>query len=206
MRDYGVDLCYTPMLLAKEFVRSENARRSDFTSAAGDGPLVVQFAALDPEDFARAAEMVAPYCDGVNLNCGCPQSWAVAEGVGAAMMRTPELVRAMVVRAKARCGAAFCVSVKIRVHADIAETVRFVRTLEGSGVDYITVHGRTRKTRSSEPVDLDAIRTVRAACPGVPVVANGDCWTRADALRIWKATGVDGERRYPRGACARLGD
>ena len=38
-----------------------------------DRPLVVQFAASNVEDFGMAAEMVAPYADAVDLNCGCPQ-------------------------------------------------------------------------------------------------------------------------------------
>ena len=38
-----------------------------------DRPLVVQFAASNVDDFGMAAEMVAPYADAVDLNCGCPQ-------------------------------------------------------------------------------------------------------------------------------------
>jgi tRNA-dihydrouridine synthase 4 len=134
MRDYKVDLCYTPMILAKEFVRSNFARNSDFTTYGtpststipADTPLIVQFGASNALDFARAAEMVAPYCDGVNLNCGCPQSWAISEGVGCALMRKPELVAEMVREAKKRTGNGFCVSVKMRIHADLEETKRYV--------------------------------------------------------------------------------
>ena len=39
----------------------------------GDRPLVVQFAASNARDFADAAKLVAPFADGVDLNCGCPQ-------------------------------------------------------------------------------------------------------------------------------------
>ena len=42
---------------------------------AGDRPLVVQFAASNARDFADAAELVAPFADGVDLNCGCPQRY-----------------------------------------------------------------------------------------------------------------------------------
>lgn len=69
--------------------------------------------------------MVAPYCDGVNLNCGCPQSWAISEGVGCALMRKPELVAEMVREAKKRTGNGFSVSVKMRIHADLEETKRY---------------------------------------------------------------------------------
>lgn len=91
----------------------------DFTTDFGDRPLIVQFGAHTAIDFAKAAEMVQPYCDGVDLNCGCPQSWAIQEGIGCGLMRKPELVRDMVLAVKERCGKDFCVSVKIRIHNDL---------------------------------------------------------------------------------------
>ena len=108
------------------------------------------------------------------------------------MMGKPEVVAEMVREAKRRCGEGFCVSVKIRVHRDVEETVRWVKIVEGSGVDYITCHGRMKSTRSSEPVDLLKIRRVKEAA-SVPVFANGDVYALADVKRIVDATGVDGK-------------
>lgn len=71
------------------------------------------------------------------------------------------------------------------------ETIRFVKKVEAAGVDYITVHGRTRSQRSSIPPNFDAIRAVKLAA-SVPVLANGDVFTLRDAQRIASYTGVDG--------------
>ena len=72
--------------------------------------------------------------NGVDLNCGCPQSWACAETLGAALMNQRELVKDMVVETRSameREGWAVgkdkdinnpkgrSVSVKIRVHDDL---------------------------------------------------------------------------------------
>ena len=122
VRDYAVDLTFTPMLVAKEFTRSHAARYTDFSTNAHDRPLIVQFAAKDAVTLARAAEMVYPYVDGVDLNCGCPQTWACQEGIGAGLMKNPEAVRDMVRGVKARLGNEFCVSTKIRIHADLRYT------------------------------------------------------------------------------------
>ncbi|XP_014663869.1 PREDICTED: tRNA-dihydrouridine(20a/20b) synthase [NAD(P)+]-like isoform X3 [Priapulus caudatus] len=77
VRKYGVDLAFTPMIISDSFVRSIKARDSDFTTNSGDRPLIVQFAAHNAKDLADATEIVAPYADGVDVNCGCPQKQTV---------------------------------------------------------------------------------------------------------------------------------
>lgn len=78
--------------------------------------------------------LVAPWAAGVDLNCGCPQGWACAETLGAALMNKRELVRDMVVETRQRLAddgwavgkdkdmdspKGRSVSVKIRVHDDL---------------------------------------------------------------------------------------
>lgn len=111
-------------------------KKTDFTiSTQGpQPPTIVQFGANVPQELARAASLVAPYVGGVDLNCGCPQSWACAETLGAALMDERALVRDLVLAARARLrdegwavgkerdvddSKGRSVSVKIRVHKDL---------------------------------------------------------------------------------------
>ncbi|TRY87875.1 hypothetical protein DNTS_006226 [Danionella cerebrum] len=73
VRKYDCDVCFTPMIIAADFMRSAKARDSEFTTNKIDRPLVVQFAAKDAQTLADAACEVSPFSDGVDLNCGCPQ-------------------------------------------------------------------------------------------------------------------------------------
>merc|ERR1739848_63938 len=123
VRKYNCDIAYTPMIISESFVESEKARNVDLTTKVGDRPLIVQFAASNGKDFADATEMVAPYSDGVGLNCGCPQRWAMAEGYGAHLIKKPELVYDMILQAKQRVPTSYPVSVKIRIHDDLQDTV-----------------------------------------------------------------------------------
>ncbi|KAJ1565383.1 hypothetical protein HK096_003110, partial [Nowakowskiella sp. JEL0078] len=200
IRGYGVDLAYTPMILADVFKHSQISRETDLTTNPKDDPVIVQFGAPTAKDFADAAELVAPFANGVDLNCGCPQRWALSEGIGASLMENPELVRDMVRQAKARTSAVqmvggftnnFPISIKIRVHPDLKKTVEFVKRAESVGVDWITVHGRTKKQKNSEPVNLDAIKIAKESVD-VPVFANGDIFTLDDAKNCVENTNVDG--------------
>lgn len=187
-------------MLAHEFIRSHFARDSDFTTSleerepTSDGrqhALIAQFASSDPEEFARAAELIAPWVDGVDLNCGCPQSWAIKEGIGCSLMTSPDLVASMVRAAKLRLGSSKSISCKIRIAKDLEESKRWIEVVEAAGVDYITIHGRTRSQRSSTPPNYEAIRILKAHA-SVPVFANGDVYSLDDANKIVNITGVAG--------------
>lgn len=82
------------------------------------GALIAQFASPNGASLADAAELISPYIDGLDLNCGCPQKWAYNEGIGCALLRKPELVRDMVRCVKDRMGWQWPVSVKIRIDPD----------------------------------------------------------------------------------------
>ena len=123
-------------------------------------------------------------------NCGCPQRWAIGEGIGAHMMTQPELVRDMVRQTKNRARDIPC-SIKIRIHKDLRETVEFVQRAQSAGVDFITVHGRTRWQKCTVPVDVEAIRLISEST-NVPVIANGGVFSLAEADDLVQKTGVMG--------------
>ena len=168
----------------------------DFTLSPTAPPTITQFGASSSFELARATTLVAPFVNGIDINCGCPQSWACAENLGAALMQKPDLVVSMVKAAKETLRDAGyedqkTVSVKIRIHKDLRRTVDFVRAVEEAGVDFVTVHGRQRATRSSQPVDLGAIKLLKEHAT-VPMIANGDVFSLSDALATAQETGVDG--------------
>ncbi|XP_033832415.1 tRNA-dihydrouridine(20a/20b) synthase [NAD(P)+]-like isoform X2 [Periophthalmus magnuspinnatus] len=193
VRKYKCDICFTPMIVAADFMRSEKARDSEFTTSKGDRPLIVQFAANDAQTLADAACVVAPFSDGVDLNCGCPQRWAMSSGYGACLINQPELVKDMVRTVRNQVDKPnYSVSIKIRIHNDIKKTVDLCQKAESAGVSWITVHGRTAQERH-QPVHYDAIKTIKDSV-SIPVIANGDIKYLRDVEATHKLTGVDGTK------------
>ncbi|KAM6213011.1 tRNA-dihydrouridine(20a/20b) synthase [NAD(P)+]-like isoform 2-T3 [Sarcoramphus papa] len=163
VRKYSCDLCYTPMIVAADFVRSAKARDSEFTTNK----------------------------DGIDLNCGCPQRWAMSEGYGACLINKPELVRDMVRHVRNQIdNPRFSVSIKIRIHEDLKRTVDLCQKAEATGVSWITVHGRSVEERH-QPVHYDAIKIIKQSM-SIPIVANGDIKTLKDAENVHHLTGADG--------------
>lgn len=103
-------------------------------------------------------------------------------------MQRPELLADIVRQAQART--ATPVSVKIRITSNDRQTVDVVQRAERAGAAWVTVHGRTHAERTS-PVHHDKIRLVKESV-SIPVVANGDINSLADAETVRELTGVDG--------------
>ncbi|XP_049433008.1 B-cell receptor-associated protein 29-like isoform X2 [Epinephelus fuscoguttatus] len=193
VRKYNCDICFTPMIVAADFMRSIKARDSEFTTNESDRPLIVQFAAHDAQTLADAACVVAPFSDGVDLNCGCPQRWAMSAGYGACLINKPELVKDMVRHVRNQVdNPNYTASIKIRIHKDLRRTVDLCQKAESAGVSWITVHGRTAEERH-QPVHYDAIKTIKDSV-SIPVIANGDIKYLRDVESTHQLTGVDGRR------------
>ncbi|XP_039265097.2 tRNA-dihydrouridine(20a/20b) synthase [NAD(P)+]-like [Styela clava] len=191
VRKYGCDLAYTPMIISNSFAQSKQCRDNEFQPHELDRPLVVQFAASNAKDFADATEIVFPDVDGVGLNCGCPQRWAMAEGYGAKLIKNPELVRDIIKTTRNRIPSNdFSISVKIRILETEEGTVDMCRQFESAGASYIAVHGRTTKERN-QPPHYDIIKSIKDSVD-IPVVANGGIKTPHDIERIHEITGVNG--------------
>ena len=200
VHSYGADLTFTPMILSREFNRSPIARSSDLTLSARGGPqqqppTIVQFGANDATEFARSASLVAPWVNGVDLNCGCPQSWACAESLGAKLIERREVVLSLVRQCRARLregGFAVelenskddgrrgkSVSIKIRIHRDLRDTVDFLDAVIGHpqarNIDFLTIHPRMRWTRSSTPINVEALQFLVEKYGSVlPIMVSGD--------------------------------
>lgn len=156
-----------------------------------DQPVVIQFAARNAFEFANAAELAAPYVDGIDLNCGCPQRWALQEGIGAKLMHVdPEHLKDMIRQARGRT-VDTPVSVKIRIYEDRRRTVELARQLEASGASWVTVHGRRKDQKPSEAIDPESIKLVKETL-NIPVIANGNVFTRQEAEDLHNLTGADG--------------
>ncbi|XP_053679152.1 tRNA-dihydrouridine(20a/20b) synthase [NAD(P)+]-like [Anopheles nili] len=193
VRSYGTDLAFTSMIMADSFCRSEKARLNEFTTNKDDTPLIAQFAANNVVDFLSATEMIFPYVDGVDLNCGCPQRWAMAEGYGSAMLKTPELMADLLGTVRRNMPSSFSVSVKVRLlsNSQLKETIDMCRKLEATGITFLTVHGRTAAEKTNVPVHNDALREIKQSIT-VPMVANGDIFTLQDADHMHAETLCDG--------------
>ena len=86
-------------------------------------------------------------------------------------------------------------SAKIRLLKDNRSTVDFVRSLVQAGANAIAIHAREVGDESTQPAKWDRLEEVVKILKGtesVPIIINGDLYTRDDMVRMRLRTGADG--------------
>lgn len=162
-----------------------------------EGPKhIFQIGTSDPGRAVAAARLVAPDVAGIDVNAGCPKPFSTHDGMGAALLRTPEKLVAILEALVASIVPEFQigVSVKIRILETPAETEALVRRLVATGITALTVHCRTTPMRPRERAIRGQLRMVADICheAGVACLMNGDVEDRDSSVKLIEEYGVDG--------------
>lgn len=172
-------------------------------------PLVLQIAATSKEDARDAVKLAEKYdYDEINLNVGCPSDRVSGNMMGAYLMAYPEIVAEMVIEMKKVTDKP--ISVKNRIGIDgngvlpdnyypklldkYEDMLRFVDTVEESGVNKFIIHARIavlmgldpKQNRSIPPLRYDEVYRLKKDKPHLHIEINGGIKTRKDVFEHLK--------------------
>lgn len=160
---------------------------------SNDRPLFVQFCANKPDELLEAAEYVAPYCDAVDLNLGCPQGIAKSGHYGAFLQEDWDAINTMISRLHDDLSVP--VTAKMRILETRERTLEYAKMILSAGASILTVHGRRREQKGHNmgTADWSMIRYLRDNLPPETVLfANGNILNFSDIQTCLDATGADG--------------
>ncbi|KAK0748195.1 hypothetical protein B0T21DRAFT_389124 [Apiosordaria backusii] len=161
-----------------------------------EGKLVFQIGTSDPDRALAAARLVAADVSGIDVNAGCPKPFSTSGGMGAALLKTPDKLVAILENLTRHIIPEFQigVSVKIRLLETPTQTEALVRRLVKTGITGLTIHCRTTPMRPRERAIRGQLRMIGYICreAGVACVVNGDVADRADGYRLMNEFKVDG--------------
>lgn len=187
---FGAGLTVTEMVASGELVRNMRESRQRL-KGTGARPHMVQLAGRDARWMAEAARIAeGEGADIVDINMGCPAKKVIGGYSGAALMREPDLALSLVEATVAAVSVPVTVKMRLCWDENTLNAPAIARRCEDAGVRMITVHGRTRMQFYQGRADWDAIAAVRAAI-SLPLVANGDVASAADAEDILIRSGAD---------------
>ncbi|XP_054809434.1 uncharacterized protein LOC129311270 isoform X2 [Prosopis cineraria] len=200
---YGADITYGEEIIDHKLVKCERRLNeligsTDFvekgtqsvvfrTCNEEKNRVVCQLGTSDAVRALTAAQLVCDDVAAIDINMGCPKSFSVSGGMGAALLTKPEVIHDILTTLKRNLS--IPVTCKIRLLKSSNDTVELARRIEKTGVSALAVHGRRVPDRPRDPAKWSEIADVVSAL-SIPVIANGDVFEYNDFQRIKSATGA----------------
>lgn len=194
----GIDHCVTEFIRVNQqlyppsvFHRYCPELRTEGRTQSGT-PVHVQLLGSDPacmaENAAQAVELGAPAID---LNFGCPAKTVNRSQGGAVLLQYPEVLNQVATAVRQAVPPHIPVSAKMRLgYLDKSLAFENAAALETAGIQWLTIHARTRTEGYKPPAYWKWIARIRRVV-ALPVLANGEIWTPQHAAQCQQESGSD---------------
>jgi len=190
-RRMGAALVATEVFKARELIRRIPATFHYISYKPDEHPIVAQMLSCDPDEAGDAAAMLCEMgYDLVDLNMGCPKRRVMSDGMGGALMESPELAERIVAKMCRRSSAPVTVKMRAGRRKGSITAIETAKRCEAAGAAAVCLHPRFAEGASSLRPDWNLIAGVKRAV-SIPVVGNGGIRTPADAMRMFDETGCD---------------
>ena len=187
----GAGLVVSEMVTSEPHLRNSRKTRLRMDHQGEAEPISVQIAGTEPEKMADAARFNVDHgAQIIDINMGCPAKKVCNVAAGSALMkdekRVAEILKAVVDAVD------IPVTLKMRTGWDHnnRNAALIARIAEDSGIQMLTMHGRTRVDAYKGHAEYDTIAEVKQQI-NIPLVANGDINSAEKARQVMEYTGAD---------------
>lgn len=192
VKNFGVDYTVSEMISSNALAYNSEKTKKMIIKSPNEDPYFVQLAGSKEDIMQLAVEKLNEIegIDGIDLNCGCPAPKVFNHGSGSNLLGDLPRLQKILKTIKKYSNKQYTTA-KVRIGVDEKIPVDIAKAVEDCGVDFIAVHGRTKKGAYKAPVDYDAIAAIKEAVK-IPVIANGDITDLEKARYVLEHTKADG--------------
>lgn len=190
-RQHGAGMVVSEMITSQANLRDSRKTRLRMDLLGEPEPVVVQIVGTDPEVMAQAAQFnVDNGAQIIDINMGCPAKKVCKKAAGSALLANEDLVAEILGAVVNAVRVPITVKIRTGTNPEQRNAATIAKIAEDSGVQAITVHGRTRQCKFVGAVEYDSIAAVKQAV-SIPVIANGDIDSPMSAKRVMDYTGAE---------------
>lgn len=192
VHECGAGLVFSEMVAVEGLIRAHKKTEHYLLNFDDARPFGVQLFGSKPESYERVFETLARYkIDAIDINAGCPVKKVVARGAGAALMKTPKTIEAIINICRKMYKGPLTIKIRSGWDEKSINAVDIARIAEACGVDAVIIHPRTKLQGFTGLADWCVIKDVVQAV-NIPVIGNGDIKDIDGAKRMFGETGCAG--------------
>jgi len=123
----------------------------------------------------------------IDINMGCPVKKVVSKGGGAAMMKEPLKIAALLRALRKELSLPFSIKIRLGVNSSSINADEIAKIAEEEGATFVTIHGRTLTQGYSGKSNWEIIESI-AEQRSIPIIGNGDLFSKSDILKRLEVT------------------
>jgi len=192
-KQYGADLMYTEFVSSDALIRSVNRTMKKLTILEDERPVAIQIYGKEVEAMVEAAKIVEQANpEFIDINFGCPVRKVATKGAGAGMLQNIPLMLKITEEVVKAVNIPVTVKTRLGWDDDSKIIVDLAEQLQDTGIQALTVHGRTRAQMYTGQADWDLIGKVKNnPRMRIPIIGNGDITNPIVAKEAFDKYGVD---------------
>jgi len=193
-KDFGADILYTEFVASEALIRNIDKSFKKLKIEESERPVGIQIYGHRIDAMVEAAKIAeAAKPDLIDINFGCPVKKIANRGAGSGMLKDipklMEMTKAIVNAVK------LPVTVKTRLGWDAESLIidQIAEELQDTGIQALTIHGRTRAQLYKGKSDWSLIKKIKDNSRiKIPIIGNGDIASGEDARKAINDFGIDG--------------
>ncbi|MCA4810170.1 tRNA dihydrouridine synthase DusB [Empedobacter stercoris] len=191
---HGADLMYTEFISSEGLIRDAIKSRQKLDIFDYERPIGIQIFGGDEEAMAMSAKIVETVQpDIVDINFGCPVKKVVCKGAGAGVLKDIDLMVRLTKSVVESTHLPVTVKTRLGWDSESINIYEVAERLQETGIQALSIHGRTRMQMYKGNADWEPIAKVKAN-PNIeiPIFGNGDIDSPQKAIAYKEKYGVDG--------------
>lgn len=191
-RELGAGLVISEMITSNPALFHTRKTQLRLTNAGEPEPRAVQIAGAVPKQMAEAAVFNVQHgAEIIDINMGCPAKKVCNLMAGSALLRDEQLVADILESVVGAVSVPVTLKIRTGWDKENRNALNIAKIAESSGIQALTVHGRTRACAFTGVAEHETAGEIKARV-NIPVIANGDIATSEVAAEILKTYCVDG--------------
>jgi len=191
-KSLGAGLTTSEMVVIQEHLLNTDKSKFRLDFEGEKPPISIQIAGSSAQNLAISAQKAVKFgADIIDINMGCPAKKICNKAAGSALMQDEKLVQDILESVVKAVDIPVTLKMRTGWNVDNKNAPTIAQIAEQTGIQMLSVHGRTKEDKYNGVAEYDTIKTVVNQV-SIPVIANGDIISAEKAQQVLDHTNAAG--------------